>query len=621
MWDWLDTAFDWGGSALNTMDKIGNVYSRFASNPLVNAGVGYYMSDRANDRNNAAIREAVNAMRTGINRSNQTVRNYRGDTLATAGQIYGTAGAETDPYRTAGRDAVSGYMGILRDPSQIENDPMFDWTRSQGEEAMMRNQAATGFRGSGNEQFELAKFNQGHATTFLDNYLSRFLPMVQAGQTGVDQYLGAGQDFGNITAAANYGASREISENERAMGDVIAGGALGRARNDATFDAEFMRILGLGGASGNPNYGAGNPITGAIDTAQDVRAGLNLVNEIGNLSNAGAGSPGAAIGESIDQLGQGTWGDPLAGPRTNPRMPTDTSALVGGANAATLASAGITGTGLGFGTTAGTSGALGSGGFAGSVGAGVTGGATTLPGMGATAGAFEGMTSGIGAGLEAGAGAGAGSGAGLLGAGAGLALGGYLAYRFLTDEQRQYAVPANTQMRMTTALGNQSSPNIWLTFPPNATPDQFQGYVNILDDTARWDQAVYDKLGLQNNPRLKGTLEVLLRKASGDAQEMPRRANESYESWRQRVIGKRWSYIKDQLAPADRAKLGDMYDDPIGVIDDYSGKSWLSKLNVYRLPESVSTDPYAQSRYLMSNLNNPKVNVTSQVVPLLLQGR
>lgn len=321
-WDWLDSALDFGGRALNTLDTVGNLYNRATSNPLVNAGAGYYFANRANDRNNTAINQAIGGIQSGINQSNQTVRDFRDDTLSTAGQIYGAADTETQPYRSAGSEAIGGYTELLKDPSRILQDPQYQWTFDQGAEAVRRNMAATGYRGSGNEQIELTKYGQGHANTYMNDYLSRFLPVINAGQTATGQYLSAGQNHGNVTAATNYGASREISSNNRSMGETLAAGALGRGNNDSTFDTEFMRILGLGGGSGNPSIGAGNPVAGALSTANDIRNAAGVVGEVGNMATAGGGNPVSAAIESARNMGDGTWADPLAGPRRVARMPS-----------------------------------------------------------------------------------------------------------------------------------------------------------------------------------------------------------------------------------------------------------------------------------------------------------
>lgn len=347
-WEWLDTALDYGGKALDAIDTVGNAWDRFANNPLVNAGAGYYFSDRASDRSNAAIAQGMEDLRTGMNNANRTTRNFRDNTLQTAGQTYNTAKTATAPYRQAGTQALDSYMGILEDPTSLYDDPAYQWALDQGLEGIGRKAAATGFRGSGNEMLDFIKFGQGNAMGYRNDILSGYTPIISAGQWGVGELNNAGQHRDSITAATNYGASNTISENERAMGEYMAGGRIGGAANDTQFDAEFMRLLGLGGGSGgstgNPNQATGAPGGGVIGAANDVRNVVNGVREVGNLATAGGGNPLAAAGESARQVGTGNWADPMAGPRTTAKMPTGTN---------TLASAGYTGT-VGTATALGT---------------------------------------------------------------------------------------------------------------------------------------------------------------------------------------------------------------------------------------------------------------------------
>ncbi len=77
-----------------------------------------------------------------------------------------------DNLQTQGAD-FSGWqnqlMGLLNNPSSIQNDPSYQFRLDQGNQAINRSAAAKGMSNSGNVLAELMKYGQGMASEELGN--------------------------------------------------------------------------------------------------------------------------------------------------------------------------------------------------------------------------------------------------------------------------------------------------------------------------------------------------------------------------------------------------------------------------------------------------------------------
>lgn len=387
LWDTFNTFVNGVGTLNSAYNNLYNAFGGGQQGGLLNLGGSIYN----NYQNRDAINQAVNAVRDYGTQSQNVLTN-----------VYNQGMQAATPYTQAGTNALTGYQNLLQNPSQITNDPGYQFQRDQGEQALTRSNAANRMLGSGNFAQELSRYNQDYASNAYNMALNRYTPLIDAGRAG----LGATADLGR-----NY--SYGITGINSSIADAIAGGALGRAGSTTGLLSDIL---------GQPN---------SQQNVQQGGAGLNLpsnptsgLNGLSQLTNAGNGNPFAAIGESINQTGQGTWGDLTTGPRTFQQS----QQYLNGLNTGGSVAGGLSGLGAAFGSspafgtlpaslTANAGGAtatLGSQfGFAPQFG--------SLPasavGSGATAGAAGGSAAG---GTAAGGGA-AGAGGMSLAAGAGIA--------------------------------------------------------------------------------------------------------------------------------------------------------------------------------------------------------
>lgn len=159
------------------------------------------------------------------------------------------------------------------DPSQIANDPGYQFRMAQGQQALERSASARGMLNSGGAMKSLARYSQGVASDEYQNAWNRN----QADNTGrfnrLSSLAGVGQ-----TAAQNLGAmgaqnSAQMSNILGAIGNANAAGAMGTANavsggfqsmgNLMTLGAMYPGLGGGGGGTiptqfgytGGPAYG------------------------------------------------------------------------------------------------------------------------------------------------------------------------------------------------------------------------------------------------------------------------------------------------------------------------------------------------------------------------------
>lgn len=84
-------------------------------------------------------------------------------------------GSTFAPYQTR-------LQGLLNDPSNIQNDPSYQFRLQQGNQAINRSAAAKGMLGSGNVLAELAKYGQGMASEEYGNQFNRLSDLMRGAQ-------------------------------------------------------------------------------------------------------------------------------------------------------------------------------------------------------------------------------------------------------------------------------------------------------------------------------------------------------------------------------------------------------------------------------------------------------
>jgi len=138
----------------------------------------------------------------------------------------GALGQEQALLGLAGQDAQQQAL----DSFSLRPDQQF--VQQQGEQALLRNQAAIGGLGGGNVRRELTQFGQGVASQALSEQLNRLASLRGGGQTATTN-LG---QFGAQTASA-------IGQNIQQAGAAQASGILGAQQAKAD---QMNNLIGLG---------------------------------------------------------------------------------------------------------------------------------------------------------------------------------------------------------------------------------------------------------------------------------------------------------------------------------------------------------------------------------------
>lgn len=259
----------WYDTIIEGANALGNVYN--AAKPLINTGAAIY------DRNKT---------RNSIGQAFDQYSGYADRSLNTLGDIYNEGKAATLPYREAGNQGITGYTNLLNNPSSITENPGYQFRFDQGAEALRRNQAATGYRGSGNQQIALQEYGQNMATSEFDNALSRYLPMVNTGLSSTNVLANMG---------ANYASG--VGQINRGLGEAAAGGTIGGA---AASSDMLSDILGYG--AGNSG-GEGNPISSVADTLKTGKDLWDTGKKVYDFFGNGSAGSQNALGTIYDGVG------------------------------------------------------------------------------------------------------------------------------------------------------------------------------------------------------------------------------------------------------------------------------------------------------------------------------
>lgn len=179
--------------------------------------------------------------------------------------------------RVAGRDPEYGSLLDKFGMDDFQADPGYAFRQSEGEKALTRQLAAGGRLYSGAAMKDMARFSQGLASQEYGAAFDRF----NVGQTNQFNRLaaisGIGQTAANQTGAAGQNYANQVGNNIIGAGNAAAAGRVGQANawNGAISQGisayqqnQLMNSLqpqsqtpsyygGLGGGSGNYNYGGG----------------------------------------------------------------------------------------------------------------------------------------------------------------------------------------------------------------------------------------------------------------------------------------------------------------------------------------------------------------------------
>jgi len=165
-----------------------------------------------------------------------------------------------DPYLSAGASGVAGYQNLLNDPSQITQNPGYQFRLGEGTKALERGAAARSGSLGGAAQKALARYGQDYASGEYNQSLKNYLPMIQAGQTGISQMQGLEGLYSN--ALNQWGNAGQNYMNLANMYGNNANALVNSGTNYAN------------AANANNTYGANASATGYINQANALTGGL-----------------------------------------------------------------------------------------------------------------------------------------------------------------------------------------------------------------------------------------------------------------------------------------------------------------------------------------------------------
>lgn len=284
------------------------------SDMAAKAGVDY-ATGAAVDRGYAGIAQANDAIDTGTAAANK----YIADTGTAQKNLYGDMTANLQPYRDvgeAGTSAVTYGLDKLKstagtfsfNPSDLENDPGYQFQLQQGMKALNNNAAARGMLQSGANLKAAIGYEQGLAGTAYQNAYNRALSTFNTNQSGYQNLanlglntagVGLNANSQGIQAAGLYGGQLTSLANLRT--NTAMQGA-GLKSNVAMQGNEYIGNTQMQGAKMGGDYlvGAGN--AQAAGTVGAANAWTGALGGVGNaamtygLSRMGTQPYGASDG-------------------------------------------------------------------------------------------------------------------------------------------------------------------------------------------------------------------------------------------------------------------------------------------------------------------------------------
>lgn len=274
----------------------------------------------------AAAGTAEQGVTTAAGNAQGAVANATNNANTTLGSTLTQQQGALAPYLSAGGSGLSGILNLLQnpnsnlnqqfsfDPTQIANNPDYQFQLQQGLQATQRALAASGQTGSGGEQKALTQYSQGLASNEIGQAYNQALSTFNTNRQGaLSQLQGYGSLAGigqqatgqNLQALQNYG---NLSSNNTLNAGLYTG-------NTGIAAANTNASLGTNAAqyAGNANLqaaqisgqaiGAGAS-AGAAGTVGAANAWQNTIGSLGNLSQfygltaGGYGQPGGNVSMS-----------------------------------------------------------------------------------------------------------------------------------------------------------------------------------------------------------------------------------------------------------------------------------------------------------------------------------
>lgn len=254
------------------------------------------------------------AIRQGLTGGEQALRGGLETSLGALQQGLGTARQDIDPFAQQGmgaaniQAALTGALGPEQQAQafqQFQQDPGTQFLQQQGEQSVLRNQAAIGGLGGGNVRRALTRFGQGLAGQGLQQRFQNLGDISQRGFQAAGQQADLARTGGLSAAELLTGAGRDVAGGRTRAGELLGAGRMQTGRDIASQiggttsalsdlisrqGAGLADITGAGGANlANLLQGAGAAQAGGQTDLATILA--NIATQQGT---AAAGQPSAA---------------------------------------------------------------------------------------------------------------------------------------------------------------------------------------------------------------------------------------------------------------------------------------------------------------------------------------
>lgn len=238
---------------------------------------------------------------TGLIGSEQALQGGLQGALGTIGQGANVAGAFMQPYAQQGANAynmqanLAGANGMPAQQQAFDNyqqSPEQAYLRQQGEQALLRNQAAIGGLGGGNVRQELQRQGIGMAAQDYDNSFNRLGGLSNMGMQAAGNMSNIASNAANFGANAYMNTGQNLAQGRTNAGNQIAnaagtaGSALGNLVNQQ--GQSMSDIIGQGSGNlsnilsgaGQAQYGSQNQLATLLANIATGSA-TNAVNQKG----------------------------------------------------------------------------------------------------------------------------------------------------------------------------------------------------------------------------------------------------------------------------------------------------------------------------------------------------
>jgi hypothetical protein len=214
---------------------------------------------------------------------------------ATWERVYGQQRADQQPFLQAGQSTLADIMSQLRgggfdspyramDPSQLGNDPGFQFRLSEGQKALERSAAARGGLRSGGFMKGLARYSQGLASDEFQNAW---------GRNHAENMFRQGENlnrFGRMSSIAGMG--QNAAQSLGGFGSQFAGNVGGLAMQNAgqlgAYGSHYADAMSnLHGARGNAQAAGWGALGGGIGGGLRSAANLGMLAAGGGFGGGG----------------------------------------------------------------------------------------------------------------------------------------------------------------------------------------------------------------------------------------------------------------------------------------------------------------------------------------------